>query len=151
MGSKPLCFSSTVLVHSQTPPRSDCPQSFPPLSATATGCQRLKPAFAPSRLMKRSYGFRLETVPEPPLDKVWDGGDSSTPLLIRWLSKSAGFDACSLELITHSLRGSYCRATWQSLDHSKSPRNYRCCAFPPWLGCDHPSTAHSRRVRRTKP
>src|SRR5690349_3001628 len=86
IGSKPSCRSSTVLVHSQTPPKSDWPQSLLPLSVTETGCQCLKPTLAPSKSMKRSCGLGREPAPEAPLDKGLDGGLSSTPLLIKCLA-----------------------------------------------------------------
>ena len=73
------------LTHSHAPPRSDCPHSRSPLSATETGCQCWKAVFVPSSSMKTSRGFRPDDAPEFSFDRVVDGGDSATPLLSKCL------------------------------------------------------------------
>src|SRR4029434_1129158 len=70
MGSNPSHDSSTLLVHSHTPPssawpagrpRPAAPRPFPrPYPVTGIGCQWRKPTLAPSRLLNSACGAARE-------------------------------------------------------------------------------------------
>lgn len=85
IGSKPSCLSNTELVHSQRPPIPAWPASLSPFCATGIGCQCLKPTLIPWRSMWRSSGLGAAAVSDERVREGWDGGDSCTPLLIKWL------------------------------------------------------------------
>lgn len=78
MGWNPSHFLRGELVHSQAPPISPCPLSLLPWAVTGTGCQCWNPTLARSRSAKSSSS----SSPAAPFE-ARDGGDSSTPLLMR--------------------------------------------------------------------
>jgi hypothetical protein len=85
MGSKPSCFSSVELVHSQTPPIPPWPHGLLPAWVMGIGWKCLNPILRPLRLMKSCSGsVARSTLDAPPWERR-NGGVSSTPLFDRCL------------------------------------------------------------------